>query len=184
MKWSQLKKRMEKTFADSVRGRFEVWVTSYRDAHDDAGEAWITLDQQKIVTLSNLRFQIAHYETAQRLRKERDCLDYRDPTRVAGYREAWDDATKILHEAGTFDSHDLPRSMFAYLNLSIDNALKSDNPIIRAFAVLDRRCGKRRLCAFDVSNEHLLVSQLYRFRCLAEGIRLSQLPHAPATDGA
>jgi hypothetical protein len=181
MQWSQLKKRMEETFADAVRGRLELWVTRYRDAHDDAGEAWITLDKQKIVTMGNLKFQIAHYETAQRLRKDRDCQDYRDPTQLAGYRGAWDDATKSLHDAGIFDSHDLPRSMFTYLNLSIDDALTSDNPIIRAFAVLDRRCGKRRLSDFDATSEHLLVRQFYRFRCHVEGIRFDQPPHAAAT---
>ena len=48
MKWSQLKKRIEESFADSVRGRVEVWNTRYRRAHDDAGEAWITIDKQRV----------------------------------------------------------------------------------------------------------------------------------------
>jgi hypothetical protein len=134
--------------------------------------------------MGNLRFQIAHYETAQRLREERECVDYRDPTQLAGYREAWDEATKRLHDAGIFSSHDLPRSMFTYLNLNIDDALTSENPIIRAFAMLDRRFGKRRLCDFDSTNEHPLVGQFYRFRCHVEGLRVGQPLATPAAPGA
>jgi len=183
MQWSQLKKRMEETFAESVKGRLEVWVTRYRRAHDQFGEAWITLDKQKIVTMGTLRFQIAHYETAHRLREERDCLDYRDPTQLAGYRGAWDEANKSLHDEGIFDPHDLKDSMFSYLNLGIDDALNSENPIIRAFAMLDKRFGKRRLYNFDSTNEHPLVIQFYRFRCHAEGLRLGQSLSAAAAQG-
>lgn len=174
MQWSQLKKRVEETFADEVKERLEVWVTRYRHAHDGAGEAWITLDKQKIVTMGNLRFQIAHAESASRLRQQGNCLDYRDPTQAPGYREAWDEAREELHDTGIFSSHDLPKSMLAYLNLSIDDALVSENPIIRAFAMLDRRLGKRRLCNFDSTDEHPLVSQFHHFRCLVEGLRPGQ----------
>ncbi len=43
MRWSQLKKMIEATFADHVKGRVEVFVTRYRHAHDAAGEAWIVI---------------------------------------------------------------------------------------------------------------------------------------------
>jgi hypothetical protein len=46
---------------------------------------------------------------------------------------------------------DVNRGLFDFLNLSIDDAIKSDNPIIRAFATLDRRFGRRRLGDFDES---------------------------------
>ena len=51
MKWSQLKSRIEATFANSVAGRVEVWNTRYRKSHWDGievyGEAWITIDGQR-----------------------------------------------------------------------------------------------------------------------------------------
>ena len=57
------------------------------------------------------------------------------------------------------------------LLLSIDEALKSDNIFIRAFAMLDSRLGKRRLRTMHLSDdEHLLVRQFYDLRCEAEGI--------------
>ena len=136
------------------------------------------------VAMGNLRFQNALYEIAQRLREERDCLDYRDPIQLAGYRGAWDEATKNLNEAGIFSCHNLPRSMFTYLNLSIDDASNSENPIIRAFAMLDRRFGKRRLCNSDSTNEYPLVSQFYHFRCHVEGLQSGQPLTATAAPGA
>jgi hypothetical protein len=87
-------------------------VTRYRDAHDAAGEAWITLDKQRIVAMWNLRFHISTNEMAHRLCQERDCLDRRDAAQRAAYRAAGDDATKSLRDEGIFNSYDLPRAMF------------------------------------------------------------------------
>ena len=47
-----------------------------------------------------------------------------------------------------------------YLNLSIDDAIKSDDPINRAYGTSDRRFGRRRLMDFDVSKEQPLVTTL------------------------
>ena len=74
--------------------------------------------------------------------------------------------------------------MFTYLDLSIDDASKSENPIIRGFAMLDRRFGKRRLCNFDLTKEHPLVSQFYRFRCHVEGLESGQPLTATAAPSA
>jgi hypothetical protein len=71
-------------------------------------------------------------------------------------------------------------ALFDFLNLSINDAVKSANPIIRAFAIIDRRFGKRRLAYFDDSQEHPLVKMLYRFRCKAEGNKIEPKPPNPA----
>ena len=43
MQWSKVKKRVEATFADCVRGRVEIWATRYRESHD--GErVWMRLE--------------------------------------------------------------------------------------------------------------------------------------------
>ena len=66
---------------------------------------------------------------------------------------------------------DANQALSDYLKLSIDDAIKSDNPIIRSLAILDRRFGRRRLAQFDDSKEHPMVRELYRLRCEAEGIK-------------
>ncbi len=179
MQWSQLKKRIEETFADSVKGRLEVWSTRYRHAVHQYGESWITIDKKKIATMGTLRFEVAFWKTARRLREERQCTDYRDPTQSTEYYAAHDEAQQLLREEGIFASCDLNRSLFAYLNLSIDDALASEDPIIAAFGMLDKRCGKRRLIDLELTDKHPLVSQFYQFRCYAEGLQLGQpAPHS------
>jgi hypothetical protein len=62
--------------------------------------------------------------------------------------------------AGIFASFDLLDAMQAYLRLSIDNAIASDNPLIRGLAALDRRVGQRRLVRFGLVEQNPLVLQL------------------------
>jgi len=75
---------------------------------------------------------------------------------------------------------DANQALSDYLSLSITNAVKSENPIIRAFATLDQRFSRRRLAQFDDSKEPPLVKVLYRFLCKAEGIKMKPEPLNPA----
>ncbi len=178
MKWSQLKKRIEATFADSVAGRVEVWNTRYRKSHDDLGEGWITIDKQLVLRFAEFTHDVERSREAERLQKERECTDYRNPDQNEEYRRADSDAQEIVQGKGVFGMWQLDEALFGYLNMSIDDAIESDNPIIRAFAILDRRFGKRRLKDFDSSSENPLVRTLHRFRCDAEGIKIQSDPTA------
>ena len=56
-------------------------------------------------------------------------------------------------------------AMRAYLDLPIDEALKSDNPFIKALAIVDRRVGKRTIEKLEIDNsEHSLVKAFYELR--------------------
>jgi len=178
VKWSQLKKRIEATFAPSVRGRVQVWNTRYRGSHDSEGEAWITVDGERVWSMGSLSYRIAQGKEAARIRAERGCADWSDPDQRAGYSNAWGEAQARVHADGVFAMWDMNQAIVNYLNLSIDSAAQADSPIIRAFAVLDRCFGKRRLAAIDSSHEHPLVRAMYRVRCEAEGI--SPEPEQPA----
>ena len=70
-----------------------------------------------------------------------------------------------------YDDYQALADLKAYLRLPIDDALKSDSPLVRGLAVIDRRIGKRRLRSLDAGpHEDSLVRELYRLRCEAEGI--------------
>ena len=70
-----------------------------------------------------------------------------------------------------YDDYQALADLKAYLRISIDDALKTDTPLVRALAVIDRRLGKRRLRSLDAGpDDHRLVRELYRLRCEAEGI--------------
>jgi hypothetical protein len=137
--WSQLKKRFEMTFADCVRGRIEFRATSYRHAHDQAGECWITLDKKKIFTMADWTFESERHEEATRLRRSIDCTDWRNPEQREGYLRADEQALMRNGRDAVHSKREVMQAMTAYLNTGIDAALVSTNPLVRAFAMLDRR---------------------------------------------
>ena len=168
MKWRQLKKLIQATFADSVRGRVEVWNTRYRKAHDDAAEAWMTIDRERVASFGEYTYFVESYREEQRLEEQDRCTDCRDPEQAENYYQAVEDAERTVKDRGIFPPWEFNGSLFDYLSMSIDDILSSDNPIVRAFGMLDRRFGKRRLREYDVSGEDPLVRTLYHFRCEAE----------------
>jgi len=170
MQWSQLKKRFEDTFAESVQGRVRIWATRYRDSHDQAGECWVTFDKEQIINMADLTYDKAYYGEAQRIREQGDCLDYKNPEQQEGYYHACVQAEDRATQNSIFHSGDVMLAMEEYLNASIDEALASPSPLLRAFALLDRRFGKRRLLAFDPFTKHPLEQKFYELRCLLDGV--------------
>lgn len=77
-----------------------------------------------------------------------------------------------LRAAGELSDDAALRDLEQYLTLTVETALVSPSPLIRALAVLDRRLGKRRLRALAFPpDEHPLVRAMFALRCDVEGIR-------------
>lgn len=74
-----------------------------------------------------------------------------------------------------FSQSRLGEGMHDYLRLPIDAILSSEDSVVRALGMLDRRVGKRRLSKLDVRDAPPLVKYLYLLRCEAEGIRVDPL---------
>ncbi len=170
MQWSQLKKRIESLFANSVKGRAELRTTRYHKAHDQMGRAWITSDGQEVINICTFAYESELWRESSRIREGSGCTDYRIAENREGYRAAYTEAELILREKAIFNRHAFHASLFSYLNLSIEQILSSPNPMIRAIGMLDRRVGKRRLSAMDMGNENPLVARLHQFRVEAEQI--------------
>lgn len=75
---------------------------------------------------------------------------------------------------GVYSQVEFIDSVYKYFDLSIEEAQKSEDPIIRMLGVLDRRTGKRTLESMkpDIASEYEVVSKMYIIRCNAEGINL------------
>lgn len=173
MRWSKLKQRIEEGLADSAKGRVEVWSTSYRKAHDQAGEAWITIDGQRVHSMGSLTNLVEWYERSRALQKERECLDYKDREQIQGYRGARKEVETQLRAEGVIALWEFNDALFEYLNMSLEQILSSDQMIVRALGMFDKRLGKRRLTSMDVSaDEHELIQGFYRVRCAFEGLRI------------
>ncbi len=171
MQWSKAKHRVEALFAPSVAGRVELRVTGYRGAHDAEGRGWITIDGEEAWSFCTLRYYVERNELEDELRAANQAADFRDPAQRDAYFAAGDQAEAILERRGVVSRYYFQAAVEAYPELTIERALESANLVHRAFAVLDRRLGRRRLSGLVFrTDEHELVRALYRFRCSSDGI--------------
>jgi hypothetical protein len=164
MKWSKLKSNIEGRFADSIRGRVELFSTRYNKPNSSTGRAWITIDSTEIANFSTMKsgqiYRCVYHEAT-----PTDCVTH--PAIKANER-----TPGTLIEDGEFSRFDLHNCCFAYLNLSVEDALAHPSPLINLLAVLDQRFGKRRLVNIDISKLHPLVRRLYEFRLQCEGVKI------------
>lgn len=155
MKWSKLKKTIEEKFADSVKNKIHLYTTRYTVGSNFMVRAWITINGE----------EIANFSTPDNYNKyswNTPDIDKRipDEERIEGNAV----------EKGEFSRFEFFVSCNSFLNLSIDQALNGDDPIIKALAVIDKRFGKRRILSFDAEKEHPLVKYLFEFRKKEEGL--------------
>jgi hypothetical protein len=151
MLWSKLKTRFRALICDELRDRLDFHLTSYRESHDGAGEIWITLDGEKIYSCGHYKFEYAEREGYY--------------AGLAGEELRVWLAEKEIHSPGSFGT-----AMKDYLDMNSKDALASQDPFIRAFAIIDRRTGKRALDRLALrENEHSLVKMFYRLRIEASG---------------
>lgn len=171
MQWSKLKQLIESRFADSLSGRLQVHLTRYRWTRDEDGRIWFTLDKIEVASMGCWSFHNQHFPLAQAIRESDRATDYRDPAQRTGFSRASEEATQILHQRNVFSEENVLTALREYLQLPIDAAVSSNNVLIQALAMLDRRVGKRRLRfigAYGVT--HPLVRQFLQIRFAAEGL--------------
>jgi hypothetical protein len=166
MRWSSIVRNFEPFLAPALAGRIRFHATRYRGAHDGEGRGWITLDGQQIASFESLPYLVRTFGLSTELE-----------TLGEAPGPAWDRAIEIAHREGLFYLWDFQTAVAGYPSLSITSALTDPDPITRALAMLDRRLGKRRLAAIDLTSEHEIVRTLHDLRCEAEGLR----PRVPAT---
>ena len=162
MKWSKLKQNVQENFADSVKGRVEIFTTRYNKPNSSTGRAWITIDGIEIVNFSTMKsgqiYKCIYHEAT--------------PTNCKTHPkvEAENRTPGQLLEQGEFSRFDLHKCCFEYLNLTVDEGLEHASPIINSLAVLDKRLGKRRLPLIDRQLLHPLTRRLLEFRLSVEGL--------------
>ena len=152
MQWSKLKTRIKSFICPELKRRIDFFVTSYRESHDGADKVWITVDREKLFECKHYPFEWAEAEAYHSgLRKEQVKVHLAD---------------KEVHSPGNFGN-----AMRVYLELPIEEALKSSDPLVKAFAIVDRRLGKRTLAKLEMSeSEHSLVRAFYELRCASRHI--------------
>ena len=156
VKWSKLKKSIEDRFADSVKGKVKIYTTRYTIGSNFMVRGWITINGE----------EIANFSTPDNYNKfswNTPDIDKRIPENERTENSAV--------EKGEFSRYEFFDACNSFLNLSIEDALICPNPIVKAFAVIDSRFGKRRMLSFNNENEHPLVLKLLDFRMKEEGLK-------------
>ena len=159
MRWSKLKKIVETSFAESVRGRVHIYSTRYQCS---CGRGWITVDGKELADLntevSGRKYKAIYHET----------------TKTACARHAAvadEDRTQgNLVEPGEFSRFDLHEACWTYAHSGVDESLRSDNPLIVSLAVLNGKVGKTRLRKIGSQKLHPLTRALLDFRLKAENV--------------
>ena len=166
MQWSKLRSQVEDRFAESVKGRVRLHSTRYRRMHDQEGRAWITIDGEEIINMPHIFKWM--YERSVRAAELAGVEN-----QFSNWQEMlafWPIAEQQLEDDSIFWQGELGDAMFQYLHLPVAEILPSENILIRAIGMLDRRVGKRKLSALQGVVKHPLVRMLYQFRCEVEGI--------------
>ena len=162
MPWSKIKHRLENEYlAPSLRGRITYFATSYSKCPDHEGRAAILLDGEEIFKSSYYEKMMLHSEKFHELEKQ-----------GTGFHESWWQAFDEAEKAGGFDQKWFYYDFQKFDSQPIEESLKSEMPLIRIFALLDRRVGKRRLVSMKDDMESLpsFIKIFYKLRCEAEGI--------------
>ena len=165
MRWSKVKKLVEESFAGSVQGRVQIYSTRYQCS---CGRGWITIDGEELVDLSTmlsgLIYRCVYHEAT-----KTDCAKHPaipDKARKPGN----------LVEPGEFSRFDLHEACWEYIHSNVNDALKSDNPLIKSLAVLNAKVGKSRLRNLSMQKLHPLTRTLLKFRMKAETSAFNPAP--------
>lgn len=147
MRWSKLKTRIKDLISPDLKDRIDFHVTSYRESHDGADKVWITIDRERVFSCKHYPYEWAERQA------------YCDGLEGAELEEQ-------LRDREIHNPRDFGDAMRAYLDMPIEKALTSEDPLIRAFSIVDRRLGKRTFEKLVVpDSEHTLVKAFYQLRC-------------------
>lgn len=83
---------------------------------------------------------------------------------------------KIVNKNGFFSEFDFYEAVNICLNISIEDAIKSYNILVKSLVMLDKRLGKRRLKNIyeDIEKENNLVKKFYNIRVESENMILKK----------
>ena len=142
----------------SLRGRIQYFVTRYKFSHDQEGRAAILLDGKEVLRGN-------YYNKF--LKSD---LFPRDEKYSHRIRNEYSYMDEVALDLGCFDQRCFYSAFEEFDNQSIDESLKSDNLLVRIFAILDRRIGKRRLLKIreEIENEPEIIQFFYNVRVEAE----------------
>ena len=153
--WSGMRKYLEQEMlAESLRGRVRYNCTRYVGM-DNCHIFEVYIDDKKVKKFS--------LETVNSYFIE---LGYSVREKFGGYWEDFlDNMDKYpMCERTEYTDEEFCEALEKYRNSDIQDSINSDNPIVRMFAVLDRRIGKRTIQSLKISEQPEWLQIFYQLR--------------------
>ena len=155
--------------APSLRGRVTYFMTRYAHAHDQAGRVAVRVDGKEVLRGFDMDWWIrgSQYEE-KALELFPEIRDMEDRTR------RWEAVSDAAVDLGCISTGSFFDAYETYENQSVEDSLNGKNGLVKLFAVMDRRVGKRRLKKLWDEGWGREPAWLYPFLCLrmeAEEIR-------------
>lgn len=141
--WSSLNKQLHGMLCDELRDRITYFLTRYHEVHNAYGRASVRLDGKELVCFHWINMYRQEFDISREWQRTGRYDPY-DPL----LKEKWD-------ADGTYYEMDFLNAALAFLQMPIPDALTSDNSLIRMFAIMDRRIGKRTLRAIAEEKAYL-----------------------------
>ncbi len=162
--WSGMRKFLEREMiVDSLQGRVRYDCTTHVGM-DGCHEFEMYIDNRLIKRFS--------WETVNSYFIK---MGYVTKTAPMSIRDYWDEYWDILEEhpmeARTeYTDEEFCEALEEYRNQNIQKSIRSENPVVTMFAILDRRTGKRMLekIKVKVKLQPEWVQLIYQFRCESE----------------
>lgn len=192
--WKYIKKLLEKEYlCEKLRGHITYDLTDYRPAPWYQQHFIMKYDDEILLDASQPEHQWdKRYDKtginwghsnmiAARLYEKYNLVEYALPQYTVEriVSNAIEEADRISsHRNGVFGVHDIIDAIGVYLHSDIKKSLSwGQDDFIRALAVLDRRCGKRRLAKFaewNYTESPRWMRRIYQIRFEAENIHYSE----------
>lgn len=157
--WSGIRNKLENEYlAECLRGKIQYYATTYSKSHDHEGRASIRYCGKEILRGCYWNnYAKAHLFPQDEKLQQRMDMEF-----------AFIDDTAL--KLGVFDQRCFYNAFYEFDNQSIENSLISDDLIVRIFAILDRRIGKRRLLTIkeNIFNEPDTFQEFFAIRAKEE----------------
>lgn len=156
MRWSKIRRELHDRLADNLKGKLDYHMTTYKNSTGYIGRAWMTFKGEELVIFSNQdslnQFDSLSNASVGTIYPSHEPIHEKDRTEG-----------RIL-EKGEFSKYDFGETAWRFINTDIDTAINSDNAVMRALAVVDRRTGQRRLETMKNMEQHPMVLGLIELR--------------------
>ena len=173
--WSKLKKQMSDLLCDSLKDKITYFYTTYHEVHNAYGRATVNYMKKELISCSWDQGYSQRKDIIEQYKKMENVPSALEDFEghMKAYNIAYDNASKeVWMPECKLCEYNFLSAITTYLNTDVEGSINSDNYLLRIFAYMDRRVGKRTLLKIKDEMQTLpaWVRQFYLIRCEADGI--------------